>query len=75
MEGGAEGFALAEDGNPGESGLEAFEHEEFPQGAGVGLGEAPFVVVVLLHEWVGACPGAAALFSPGAWSHDPGFSL
>ena len=46
VEGGAEGFALAEDGDPGESGLEAFEHEEFPEGAGVGFGEAPFLVVV-----------------------------
>ena len=46
FEGGAEGFALAEDGDPGESGLEAFEHEEFPEGAGVGFGDAPFLVVV-----------------------------
>jgi hypothetical protein len=26
----SESFALAEDGDPGESGLEALEHEEFP---------------------------------------------
>ena len=59
MEGGAEGFALAEDGDPGESGLEALEHEEFPEGTGVGFGHAPFLVVVGEVERVAAGPGAA----------------
>jgi hypothetical protein len=70
FEGGAEGFALAENGDPGESGLEALEHEEFPEGAGVGFGEAPFAVVIGEVEWVGAGPRAAGfLFGEGAhWS-------
>ena len=70
FEGGAEGFALAEDGDPGESGLEALEHEEFPEGAGVGFGDAPFLVVVGEVEWVGSGPGAAGFLLFGGWSHD-----
>ena len=67
FEGLAEGFALAEDDGPGKAGLEAFEHEELPEGAAVAEGNAPLFVVVLLHErvlWVGGIVGVAG--GPGA---------
>ena len=59
FEGGAEGFALAEDGDPGEAGLEAFEHQEFPKGSAVVLRDAPLFVVVGAHEGIVCSPGAA----------------
>ncbi len=40
-EGLAEGFALAEDGDPGEACLEAVEHERLPEGTAVALGGCP----------------------------------
>ena len=68
VEGFAEGFALAEDGDPREAGLEAVEHEGFPEGAAVVLGAAPLVVMIGLHEWVVCGPGAAGF---GLWSRHP----
>jgi hypothetical protein len=69
VEGGTEGFALAEDGDPGEPGLEALEHEELPEGAGVGFGDAPFLVVVGEVERVGSGPGASGFCLFGGWAH------
>ena len=60
-EGSLEGFAFAQDDEPGEAGLEALEHEEFPERATVVLGNAPLVVVVFAHECVIDGPGAARL--------------
>ena len=60
------GVAFLEDGGPAEARLGAFEDEEFEKGAVVVDGDAPFVVVVVEHEWVGAGPGAAGLGRHGS---------
>ncbi len=59
VEGFAVSFAFAEDGNPGESCLCAFEHEEFEEGLVVGDGPPPFFVVVFGVQGVCSCPAAA----------------
>ena len=59
LEGFAEGVALAQDGQPGQAGLEAVQHELFPERAAVVLGHAPFLVVVGAEKWVILGPGAA----------------
>src|SRR3989344_2877356 len=59
VEGVADALALAENGDPGEARLHAVEHQLLPQGAGVVLGHAPFVVVVGDVERIGPAPGAA----------------
>ena len=56
---GAVTFAAVEDGAPGESGLRAFEDEEFEEGAVVVQRDAPILVVVFLHERVVAGPIAS----------------
>ena len=61
VKGFAEGLALAEDCDPREAGLEAVEHEGFPEGAAIALGAAPLVVMIGLHKWVVGGPGAAGL--------------
>jgi hypothetical protein len=58
-EGGAQGFALSEDGDPGQPRLEPVQHQLLPQGARVVLGHAPFRVVIGDVERVGSAPGAA----------------
>ena len=58
-EGGAEGFALAQDGDPGEAGLEALEHEEFPERAAVVQGHAPLFIVIGAQERIALGPVAA----------------
>ena len=59
VEGGAVALATVEDGAPRESRLRPFEHEQLEQGAVAVSGDAPLVVVVLLHEGVVAGPLAA----------------
>jgi hypothetical protein len=59
VKGRAKGVALAENGDPGEAGLEAVEHEGLPEGSAVVFGDAPLGVVVGLHEGVAFGPGAA----------------
>ncbi len=49
-EGLAEGLALAQDGDPGEPGLKAVEHELFPEGAAVAFGHAPLLIVIFPHQ-------------------------
>ena len=58
-EGAAEVFALAENGQPGEAGLEAFEAELLEQVALVAGRPAPLVIVIGHVERVVAAPGAA----------------
>jgi hypothetical protein len=58
LEGGAETITLAQDGDPGQPGLEAFETEEFKQALRVAFGAAPFVVVIGGIQGIGAAPGA-----------------
>lgn len=58
VEGLAIGLALLEDGVPGETGLGAFEVEEFEEGAVIAERDAPFGVVVGDLDVV-ADPGAA----------------
>ena len=60
VEGGAEGVALAQDGDPGQAGLEAVEDQLFEQRAVVPFGHAPFLVVIGDIERILARPGAAA---------------
>ena len=55
----AEVFALAQDGDPGEAGLEAFEADLFEQARVGGDGAAPFVIVIMAIKRVLARPGAA----------------
>lgn len=59
VKGFAVSFAFAEYGNPGESCLCAFEHEEFEEGLVVGDGSSPFFVVVFGVQGVCSCPAAA----------------
>lgn len=58
VEGLAIGLTLYENGVPGETGLSAFEVEEFEEGAIIAQGHAPFGVVVRDLDLV-ADPGAA----------------
>lgn len=58
-EGGAEVFAFAEDGEPGEAGLESFEADFFVEAEIVGDSPAPFLVVVFDILFVVAAPPAA----------------
>ena len=55
----AEILALAQDGQPGQAGLEAFEADLFEQPPIVGDRAAPFVVVIAAVERIAAVPGAA----------------
>ena len=55
----AEGRALAQDGDPGESGLEAVEHELLEHRPIVVFGHAPFLVMIGDIERIDARPGAA----------------
>jgi hypothetical protein len=41
------------------TGLEAVQHQLLPQGAGVVLGHAPFLVMIGDIERIGPAPGAA----------------
>ena len=59
FEGRAEAVAFAEDGDPGEAGLEAVEHEFFPERPAVAFRHAPFGVVIGLVERVPDAPVAA----------------
>ena len=52
-------LALAQDGQPGQAGLEAFEADLLEQPAVVGDGPAPFMVVVVAVVGQAARPGAA----------------
>jgi hypothetical protein len=56
VEGFAEGFAFAEDGEPGEAGLESVEHESFPKRTAIALRNTPFLVVIVAQEGVVFCP-------------------
>src|ERR1700730_17188657 len=58
-EGFSEGLALAQDGEPGESGLESVEHERLPQRTAVALRNAPLFVVIGAHQRIVFGPGAA----------------
>src|SRR5678816_1693574 len=62
VEGGAEGLALAQDGDPGKSCLESFKHQLLKQSAGVGLRHAPLLVVIGDIERVRSRPWAALRF-------------
>src|SRR6202789_3768949 len=53
----AEGFTLAQNGEPRQASLEAVEHELLPQRAAVILRYAPLLVVVFAHKWVVLGPG------------------
>ena len=60
MEGGAKVFPLAQDGQPRQARLEALEHQLLKQRALIGLGYAPFLVVVARILGIGdADPGTA----------------
>ena len=59
VEGGAEGGALAQDGDPRQAGLEAVERELLEQGAVVPFRNAPLLVVIGEIERVDARPRAA----------------
>lgn len=59
LEGLAERIALAQNDDPGEAGLKAFEHEGFPKGAAVVFRNAPFFVMVGPVDGVAYGPGAA----------------
>ena len=54
--------ALAQHGDPGEPGLKAVEHEHLPQCPRVALGDAPFLVMVGLHQRILAGPGATGAY-------------
>jgi len=58
-EGLAECIALAQDGDPGQTGLKSFEHEQFPECAAVAFGHSPLDVMILAEERVALCPFAA----------------
>jgi len=60
VEGGAEGRALFQDGDPRQARLESVQHQLFPEGARVTFGHAPFLVVIGDIEGVGAAPATAA---------------
>src|SRR5690606_26003970 len=60
-EGGAERLTLAEDGEPGEAGLEALQADLLEEAGVVGDRPAPLGVVVLPVQGVGGGPGAASL--------------
>src|SRR5262249_26747883 len=59
VEGAAEILALAQDGDPGQSGLEAVEDELLIERAVIVFGHAPFLVVIGDVERVLLGPGAA----------------
>src|SRR5262249_40931523 len=65
VEGAAEILALAQDGDPGPSGLEAVEDELLIERAVIVFGHAPFLVVIGDAERVLLEPGAA--WSPPGW--------
>ena len=46
----AEGLAFAQNGEPGEAGLEAVKHERLPERPAVAFGHAPLFVVVGAHQ-------------------------
>lgn len=58
VEGRDEMLPLAQDGDPGEPGLEAFKEQPFKKGAIIVAGYAPFFVVVRDVERIAANPGA-----------------
>src|SRR3546814_2635362 len=61
VEGTAEIVALAQDSDPRQAGLEAVEDQLFEQRAVVAFGHAPFGVVIMHIERIGAAPAAARL--------------
>jgi tellurite resistance protein TerC len=62
------GFALAQNGDPAESGLGRFQSEEFKQANVIPDRHPPFLIMIGLVEWVGAAPSATRFF------HGDGFS-
>ena len=59
VEGGAEGLALLQDGDPGQPGLEPVQDQLLPQGPVVPLRHPPFGVVIVAIEGVVTGPAAA----------------
>jgi hypothetical protein len=59
VEGGAEIVALAQDGQPRQAGLEAFEAQLLEQPVVVAYGQAPFLVVITQIIGQAAMPPAA----------------
>src|SRR5207249_4678535 len=59
VEGAAEIFALAQDGDPGQPGLKTVEHELFVERAVVEFRHAPFLIVIGDVERILLRPGAA----------------
>jgi hypothetical protein len=54
--GGTERLALAKDGDPGEAGLEPFQHQKLEEPPGVVFRDPPFVVVIADVKRVGPAP-------------------
>src|SRR5207237_9876413 len=59
VEGAAEPFALAQDDQPGEPGLESVEHQLLEERPRIAFGNAPLLVVVADVQGVARGPGAA----------------
>jgi hypothetical protein len=52
-----EGVTLPQNGDPGETGLKALQHEKFPERAAIVLGNPPFFIMVGAEKRVAFCPG------------------
>src|SRR5260370_20315476 len=55
----SEGIALAQNGQPGQTGLKAVQHQFFPERATVVFRDTPFFVVIGAKKRIAFCPGAA----------------